>query len=267
MVDPATLAALGGSAALVAKILGPTAEYLGEGLRYWAEARVNNLERIFGNAEGKLGTRLSTTGGVSPRVLKEILQDGSYAGDPLGVEYYGGILASSRNETGTDDRGAAWARMTSGLSTYALRAHFVWYAVMSAAFRSESMGTTIELQRLRVWISHEEFLLALGFAPKDHDSDLAKAVASHVFFSLHQFDLLGGSSWSARVLRHGELGTVAGPSAPGAELFIWALGIGEGHGFWFLPEAGPYVPEIEGIVLPVGFIATTTDQVEDMTNR
>lgn len=62
-----------GSAKLVEKILGPTADYVGGGIQNWTRKRVENVAKIFGHAERKLGTRLESEGAVPPRVLKEIL--------------------------------------------------------------------------------------------------------------------------------------------------------------------------------------------------
>ncbi len=79
-MDPATgLTILGsavGGAKLVEKLLGPTADYVGTGLKNWAEKRVTNASRIFEKAAEKLGSRIDEPGAVPPRVLKEILDEG-----------------------------------------------------------------------------------------------------------------------------------------------------------------------------------------------
>lgn len=116
MTDPAGLIALGTSAPLALKILGPTADYLGDGLQSWTERRVQNVRRIFEIAGRRLGDEnLSRDGTVSPRILKAVLDEGSYWDDELGAEYFGGILASSRNEIGRDDRGATLAALVGRL--------------------------------------------------------------------------------------------------------------------------------------------------------
>ena len=62
IMDPATgLTILGtavGSAKLLEKFLGPTAEYLGDGLKSWTEKRVNNTKRIFHRATALIGDRI-----------------------------------------------------------------------------------------------------------------------------------------------------------------------------------------------------------------
>src|SRR5712691_9549047 len=127
-MDPGTGLAILGSAAggakVVEKILGPTAEYLGAGLKNWTEHRIQNVARIFRKAAGKLGSDNDSPGAVPPRVLKEVLDEGSYSDDELTAEYFGGILASGRSPSGRDDRAASYGRLTSELSTYQIRFHY-----------------------------------------------------------------------------------------------------------------------------------------------
>lgn len=108
-MEPGTgLAILGsalGGAKLVEKLLGPTAEYIGSGIQSWTEHRVKNVSDIFRNAQEKLGDRIDQPGAIPPRVLKEVLNEGSFCCDPLTAEYFRGVLASSRSPVSRDDRG------------------------------------------------------------------------------------------------------------------------------------------------------------------
>jgi len=130
MVDPISTIGLGAVSAYLAKdalqkLLGPTAEYLGDGLRYLTRRRIENIGRIFQKAGAKLGDRIEAPGEVPPRVLKTVLNEGSYCDDELAAEYFGGVLASSRTDTGRDDRGARIGKLLDGLSTYQIRAHYL----------------------------------------------------------------------------------------------------------------------------------------------
>ncbi len=51
-----------GSKKIIEKLLGPTADYLGEGLRSWTEKRVENTRRIFTHAAKLLGDDLESPG-------------------------------------------------------------------------------------------------------------------------------------------------------------------------------------------------------------
>ena len=69
-MDETALAILGaamGSAKIVGKILGPTADYLGEGLKGYTEKGLKNLRRIFGHAAKTLGDKIDEPGQVPQR--------------------------------------------------------------------------------------------------------------------------------------------------------------------------------------------------------
>ena len=142
-MEPGTgLAFLGsalGSAKLIEKLLGPTAEYLGEGIQSWTKQRCKNVENIFTNAQDKLGNRIEEPGTVPPRVLKEILSEGSFCDDPLTTEYFGGLLASSRSQISRDDRGAYWSSLVTRLSSYHIRNHFLIYRAIYDRFHEQDI--------------------------------------------------------------------------------------------------------------------------------
>jgi hypothetical protein len=81
---------------LVLKMLGPSADYIGEALAQYTEKAHKNLGRVVANAVGKARDRLDEEGSVPPRVLMEVANQGLYAEDPVTVDYLGGVLASSR---------------------------------------------------------------------------------------------------------------------------------------------------------------------------
>lgn len=143
-----------GSAKLVEKVLGPTAEYLGEGLRSWTEKRVENTKRIFQHAAMLLGDKVDTPGAVPPKVLKGILDDGSFCDDQLAAEYFGGVLASSRSNVSRDDRGAAFIALLGRLTTYQIRTHFIFYHVIKSLYEGQPIGisTSEERNQLQTFI-------------------------------------------------------------------------------------------------------------------
>jgi hypothetical protein len=83
-------ALLGGK--VVEKVLGPTAEYLGAGVKTFAEKRVGNVRNIFANAHKKLGDRIDSPGAVPPRVLAGILNDAVGVADTMGLTFSIDIL-------------------------------------------------------------------------------------------------------------------------------------------------------------------------------
>lgn len=57
--------ALGGKDIII-KMLGPTAEYLGEGFKDYTQKRIVNVKNIFSNASKKLGHKLDDEQGAVP---------------------------------------------------------------------------------------------------------------------------------------------------------------------------------------------------------
>jgi hypothetical protein len=89
-MEPATgLTILGtavGSAKIVEKLLGPTADYLGTGIRSWTERSVANVGRVFQKAAERLGDRIEKPGSVPPKVLKNVLEEAASSEDELTAE-------------------------------------------------------------------------------------------------------------------------------------------------------------------------------------
>jgi hypothetical protein len=100
---------------LVPRMLGPSADYLGDGLKTLTEKGVSNIQRVFRSAERKLGSKMNHAGQVPPRVLKNILNEAYFCDSEVAAEYFGGILASSRSNDVRDDRGAYFAALVGRL--------------------------------------------------------------------------------------------------------------------------------------------------------
>jgi hypothetical protein len=238
MPEPITTIGVGAIAAYlgkdgIEKLLGPTAEYLGNGLRDFTQRRMETVGRIFQSAQAKLGTKVEAPGSVSPRVLKAVMNDGSYATDNIAVEYFGGVLASSRSETGRDDRGARIARLLDGLSTYQVRTHYLIYASIRATFRTRvcRFGLSENRSDMQIFLPYSGYLPAMAFNPEELGNP---QLLSHTFHGLHSDDLIEGSwrfgnkeSLVGMFSDAPEAGIICQPSALGSELFLWAFGQGD----------------------------------------
>ena len=250
-----------GSKDIVVKILGPTADYVGAGLKEWTERRVNNVGRIFQNAHKKLGDREEEEGSVHPKVLKEIFAEGSFAEDELAAEYFGGVLTSSRTGVPRDDRGAAFARLTAQLTTYQLRSHFFFYHLFKLIHNGSAhpISTTEGRLLLNIFIPLQSYGVALQLTPEEN----FEAIAQHVLFGLSREGLIedefrmGNEELIRQSFPEAEgPGLLITPSALGVELFHWA------HGLGHLPIADFLKPETtfrSDIKIPTrpGFRATS----------
>jgi len=224
-----------GGAKLIRKLLGPTVEYIGDGVQNWPERRVENVASIFSNAKEKLGHRIESPGAVPPRVLKEILSEGSFCDNPITIDYFGGVLASSRSQVIRDDRGAAWAALVTRLSSYQIRSHFLAYWAIADHFRGLDFKVNMEDQsQLKVLLPFSSYFVSM-----EHNSDEKKqfyALLNHSFFGLAKEGLIEDFVYgnSDTLKEHNKIdfqipeegGIYITPSPLGIELFFWAYGLG-----------------------------------------
>jgi hypothetical protein len=251
-------ALLGGK--VVEKVLGPTAEYLGEGIKTFAEKRVENIRNIFDNAQKKLGDRINSPGAVPPRVLAGILNDGSYRDDKVATEYYGGVLASSRTEISRDDRGATLVSLVSRLSSYQLRVHYIIYRTFLELYSGSNTPITQSKDRvtLKTLIPESTLLVAMDFS----ESEPGQMIMEHALVGLSREELFaphnwaygGGSLLQQRGYNGPERGLIVEPTPNGVELFLNGMGGGYLPINAFLWQ-GTFIPAIEGITIPSGSIS------------
>lgn len=215
------------------KLLGPTADYLGEGLKDLTQRRIENIGKVLSNASTKLGTQIEKPGQVPPRILKAVINEASYCEDPLVLEYFGGVLASSRTESGRDDRGVRLTRVVDNLSAYQIRTHYLLYSTIAALFSSSEkrFGTTEERELLQVFLPFEGYEDSMMFSQEELENP---QILHHIWHGLSSDDLIEGE-WRfgppkalKRIFaRAPSSGIVCMPSALGAELFLWAFGYGD----------------------------------------
>jgi len=87
-----------GGAKMATKLLGPTLEYFGKGLKEFTEKRFENVKSIFLKAAKRFPTKdEDELTAANPNLVKTVLDYGSYTEDALIQEYLAGLLISSRN--------------------------------------------------------------------------------------------------------------------------------------------------------------------------
>ncbi len=237
MIDPGTgLTILGsaiGSAKVVEKILGPTSEYIGEQLKEWTAKKVTNTANIFKNAEKKLGDKIKYEGKVPPKVLKGILEDGAWCEEELQVEYFGGVLASSRTGISRDDRGAYFVSLISRLSTYQLRMHYLFYHSIKTQFNGEDININdgSKWSNLQMFISFDTFYNSMDFS--EEEAKNWGDILSHSIWGLSKEELITGFSYGkeeyikTKFSEAKTSGIIFQPTKMGTELFMWAYGYGQ----------------------------------------
>ena len=255
---------------VVSRILGPTADYLGGELKEFTQRRMENVGRIFSNAEDKLGDRLNNPGQVPPKVLKTVINEGSYSDDQIAVEYFGGVLASSRTEVSRDDRGARMAMMIDSLSAYQIRTHYLIYSTISELFSNSANSFSLSEDRdeMQLFMPFQGYAAAMEFTQQEWNNP---QILTHIFHGLG-VDGLIADSWQFgnreslnAFVRKGNVpgsGIVCTPSASGIEL-LWACGYGDQELDFSLTS--DFSPAIEGIPKSV-LNAVATKEVASDTN-
>ncbi len=192
-MDVGTGIALFGPSALTLKLLGPTADYIGDGARTWTESRVANVQAILRKAESKVTeTQLSNHGAVAPRVLRGIVDDGSFFEDELSQDYLGGLLASSHSDQGRDDRAATYIDLLARLSTYQIRTHYVLYRAaqrLCATYPSVDLSSVAGRNEIGgLFVRFPPYLRALELS--DDELGIVGALVNHAFVGLHREGLI-----------------------------------------------------------------------------
>jgi hypothetical protein len=237
MIDPGTgLTILGsaiGGAKVVEKILGPTSEYIGEQLKEWTVKKIANTANIFKNAEKKLGDKMNEPGKVPPKILKAILEDGAWCEEKLQVEYFGGVLASSRTGVSRDDRGAYYTTLISRMSTYQLRTHYLIYHLAKKLYDGQEVNIHDgnNWKKLEMLIPFTTFYLAMDFTQEEAPE--WNKFLSHAVWGLNKEELVAQFRWGEK--EHVQKafpqaatgGILLQPTKIGTELFMWAYGHGQ----------------------------------------
>jgi hypothetical protein len=192
----------------------------------YTKKAAENARAVLKIAVDRVGKEIETPGRVPPKVLKNILDHAWFAEDQLTAEYLGGVLASSRTPVGRDDRGASLAACVGRLSSYQIRAHYLFY---STAKRQLSQVPYYKYlrnrKRMHLFVALTDFQASMEI----ESADEVDVLASHCAEGLMREGLI--ESWAIGepheialgfdvFLRHPALRWA--PSAAGTELFMWA---------------------------------------------
>jgi hypothetical protein len=259
-MEPSTAIGAGlailGAREIIQKILGPTADYIGQELRNYTEKGAKNLKNIFTKAEEKLGPDIERPGKVPPKVLKGILTEGYYCEDQIGAEYFGGVLASSRSEVGRDDRGTYFISLLGRMSTYQIRAHYIFYSTFRRVYQGvdKNLGLSEEREKMKIFIPIKSFFAGMIFTSGEDTS----SIIPHIMNGLCKEELIGDTWISAsRSLIKEKFGIDVNldgilfvPSAIGCELFIWAYGLGRKVNFRDILNPTIPIEPLKDVLLP-----------------
>jgi hypothetical protein len=217
---------------LLLRVLGPTADEIGEALRRWTSYRVGNVKRITEKADAK-AQKHGRDGIVNPRVAFTLLEEGSLCDGELMADYLGGVLAGSRTPTGGDDRAVTWSGAITRLSALQIRAHFLLYREWAVRLHGKQLLLNENQSNATMYGDLDEFcaLLIDGSGIDD-----GAAALFHSLTGLAASGFIDKLSWGARErlgIRYASDGTPecpyeqalrVVPTPVGVELYGWAIG-------------------------------------------
>jgi hypothetical protein len=202
---------------LLVRVLGTSADAVGETLRRYTEYRLHNVQAIVERAEAKCLSPEDQSS-VNLRVAHVVLEDGSYCDDELVASYLGGLLAGSRTPQGRDDRAVTWSKAITGLSSLQIRAHYLLYREWAARLRIIAvydLGVEAGRTQATMEISSGEFVKLLVYGSEVDEND----AMSHAIGGLMRVGLLDD-----KFFFNDKLVKVM-PSIMGLELYGWAQGL------------------------------------------
>jgi hypothetical protein len=168
------------------------------------------------------------------------------------VEYFGGVLASSRANEENDDRGLRYSKMIEKMSAQELRLHFLVYSALRQSVPYH-LANNIHLQRSKLeFFIPADSLLAKMYPSQIFDENCGTEL-SNAFYALFHDGLIEGR-W--RIGPKDSLvewfklapsdGVIVQPSAPGVSLFLWAFGRGgKPLSEIFAEDFTPSIPRID----------------------
>ena len=252
-----------GAKDLIVKLLGPTADYLGGESKNMVKKGVENLKRIFSHSAEVLGSKIDQPGAVSPRVLKHIINEGTFCEDRLSAEYFGGVLASSRTNHSRDDRGLSFVSLISSMSTYQIRSHYIFYTVIRNIFKGKNIevGVSSSRRSMATFIPMKVYTESMDYLGGEDNN----TILGHCLFGLYRLGLID-RNWAS-----GEIDTIKKlyaqaegpgihiiPSPIGMELYLWVHGHSSCSIHHFLDEK-IYFNTSKVLKVPEGSIATKQD--------
>jgi hypothetical protein len=231
---------------MLGKLIGPSMEYVGERIPIVIDTSIKeipktamNILRILGHAVRISGSKCDEHRIVNPRVLRQIFDEGAFCEDELTSVYFGGVLASSRNEDFKDDRALNFLSLLSSMSSYQIKLHYMIYTVLRKAYVGKDINFESDWKsKMQLFITLNELLTYVDQSPIGNcKHDL---IMPHLFWGLDRFDLISNFTYGneLEVLRHchdGQ-GAVFQPSIFGIEFYMWANGLSDVSPSHFIDE-------------------------------
>jgi len=223
-----TAAGLLASKDILNKLLGPTADYLGEDMRDLVKRSRENIGRILSAACRKLGHAMDQPGQVNPRILKHVVDEGRFIEDELASEYFGGLLASARCADGRDDSLLPKLNLVKSMPTCHLRLHFAIYDLVARLpYGRDTHEHPALWLGLTLTITGQDLLQTMKIKGQSPEHQIHEAVRGLIDTELVEPQYafhIGEVHESAGEAAPAGGGLVVRPNKKGAGLFLGVLG-------------------------------------------
>jgi hypothetical protein len=244
------------------RVFGPLADDVGKELQQWYQGRRERFRKVVDRADRLLPPGAESDGRHIPmRVLNAVMNDGTLSDDEVAVNYFGGLLASSRTGIDRDDRGAMLSAVVGRLSTYEIRTHYLIYAHAHLHMRGSNFNLGMSTERTthaRILLPISVWAEGMEFTKEEMESAGVGDVLSDSVFGLIREELIDdafgiGSDDALNDMGFGglQIGQCLSVqlSPLGVRLFVWAHGRNHSVLHYFLdPEADFAAPGMPALL-------------------
>lgn len=223
---------------LTLKLLGPSFEYAGNippriaeyTLSKIKEIEIYNLKNIFCRAEKKMASNGTFNLDTNLRIVRGVVEQGIYAQDEVMVEYFAGILASSKTEDGMDDTCVPYLQMIKSLSSFDLKLHCFIYKTIYNEYKGLNyrFATQEDRDRMNTHVCIDDLFKNANMKANDINFLIES------LFRLIQNELISENFKSGQPISEvkklnpqiEQIGISFSPSLLGAKVFMSAYGYG-----------------------------------------
>lgn len=217
---------------LAIRMFGPVIDTIGDDIKeLYSVAISNNIRRLFYFVKNKMEShQINNKNSVQLSIIHEIMNNGAFQDNEIFSEYYGGVIAASRENQ--NDIGKEICQTITRLSSYSLRFHFIIYNAMRNTFLGKNINMRDEIycSLCRIFIKKSDLDRSMGFST-DNEEYISEIYSSCLTSLVREGLLFSQYSYGKNVQINSnftmpEPGLVVGPSASGAALLLWAAGYG-----------------------------------------
>jgi hypothetical protein len=213
---------------IIDRMLGASAAYFNADLN---EKRLNNITNILLKTQEKFSGVALNDLQMPPKLVRSLINEGSFIDDKVAVDYFAGILASSNTAVSQNDQGAFFMKLIDKLSCYQLRTHFLTYGTMKEKFKNYPLEFPYEdCDKMELFLPIFFYGKSMKFMKKEMNQ--LNSLMQHSYEGLADANLIdknfhyGFSDYHYHLKGLDFEGIICQPTQLGIQFFLWAFGAG-----------------------------------------